>query len=238
MSDLGLSANMCVGRPARVVRAGLDDHLGRGALVVALQEAGGYLPIVRDLAREHGYRPPVAARANAGRGMNSSVLLVAASLHLVASGVALSLASWIGPRIGIRWPGRGIPWAVVDLPIGLSGRVERTLVASIHAPTGRLRENRRAWRRYLRRLRRLARRAELRHGATAILYLGDWNCGVDERDLLSVRTLLAKPLLLHVVDPGSKPDVDYAVTDLPLVGTTGPRHGSDHDSTRYDWKAA
>ena len=231
---VALSANLLVGRSHRAVRPGIADHLRRGALVVAFQEAGGYIPVIRDLAAQHGYRAPIVAPRSAGSGMDSSVLLVGRDVPMHASGVALVRAPWTGPRLKIRWPGRGIPWAVVDLDLG-AGMICRTLVASIHAPTGRLTVNTRAWRRYLRRLRRLERRLCLRYGATHVLYPGDWNCSAAARDALSVRRLLAERLDARIVRTGTP--IDYAVTDLPLVGQKGPKHGSDHHSVRFTRKA-
>lgn len=228
-----LSANLEVNRSPHVVREGIDDHLAQHAVAVAFQEGSGYLGIIRDLAGEHGYRPPIVAGKGTGRGMDSSSLLIRSDIRLIAAGAALVMAAWIGPRLRIKWPGRGIPWAVIDLPIGT--RIERTLVASIHAPTGRLRDNKRAWRRYLRRLRRLYRRTQLRYGVTAVLYLGDWNCPQGDTDPTSVRRLLAERIDARIVTTGTP--IDYAVTDLPLTGTTGPSHGSDHRSVRFTWKA-
>jgi hypothetical protein len=231
---VALSANLLVGRSHRAVRPGIADHLRRGAQVVAFQEAGGYLPVIRDLALPHGYRAPIVAPRSAGPGMDSSVLLVARETPLHASGVALVRAPWTGPRLKIRWPGRGIPWAVVDLDLG-AGMICRTLVASVHGPTGRDRANTRAWRRYLRRLRRLTRRLARTHGATHVLFVGDWNCPAAAVDRLSVRRLLADRIDARIVKTGTS--IDYAVTDLPLVGQKGPRHGSDHSSVRFARKA-
>lgn len=235
-SPVAVSANLLNGRPVREVRHGVDMHLGLGAQVVAFEEAGGYLPIIRDLRVEHGYRAPIAAKATAGKGMNSSVLLVHRDVPVYASGVALVSCQWIGPRLGVRWPGRGIPWAVTELDWGL-GR-ERVLVAAIHGPTGRNGVNKLAWRRYLRRLRRMARKKARKHGATRVLYLGDWNCPDSAKDARSVRRLVADRLGLKVVKTGTRPPIDYAVTDLPLVGVGGPAYGSDHRSTRFYWKAS
>lgn len=230
---VAVSANLLVGRSARTVREGVADHLAHGAAVVAFQEASGYLGIIGALARTHGYREPIHAAAKAGKGMDSSVLLVARGVPFVASGTALVRAPWVGPRLRIRWPGRGIPWAVVALGTG-----GLTLVASVHPPTGRNGDNARAFRRYMRRLRRLARKKARQYGATKVLYLGDWNCPVGARDKRSVRRLLAKRIGAHVVNCGARPPIDYAVTHLDLRGETGPRHGSDHDSIRLYWKAA
>jgi len=234
---VAISANLLVGRSHKAVRPGIADHLGRGAQAIAFQEAGGYLPVIRAQAAQHGYRAPIVAPRSAGTGMDSNVLLIARETPIHASGVALVRAPWIGPRVGIRWPGRGIPWAVCDLAHP-SGPTYRTLVACVHGPTGRHGANSRAWRRYLRRLRRLARKKTRQHGATHVLYLGDWNCAAGATDRTSVRRLLAKRLDLHIVRTGTRPPIDYAVTDLPLRGSGGPRHGSDHRSIRFNWKAA
>lgn len=233
-APVALSANLLNGRPTKAVRFGVDDHLAQGAQVVAFEEAGGYLPIIRDLRVEHGYWPPIAAKASAGRGMDSSVLLLARHVPVHAAGTALVRAPWTGPRRGIRWPGRGIPWAVADLEHG-DGPLRRTLVASVHGPTGRHGVNARAWRKYLRRLRRLARKKARQHGATHVLFLGDWNCPAGARDRTSVRRLLAGRIDARIVRAGTP--IDYAVTDLPLVGRKGPRHGSDHPSVRFNRKA-
>lgn len=228
-APVAVSANLLNGRRMKPVLHGIDAHLSLAAPVVAFQEAGCYLPIIRDLRVEHGYRAPIAARASAGRGMNSSVLLTHASTRQHASGVAFSRAPWIGPRLGVRWPGRGIPWAIVDLD------GHRTLVASIHAPTGRNGVNAVAWRAYLRRLRRLVRKKRKAHPGLKVLLIGDWNCPAAANDATSVRRLLADRLGLRIVRTGTP--IDYAVTDLPLTGSTGPRYGSDHPSTRYHRKA-
>ena len=231
---VAVSANLLNGRPDSEVRPGVGEHLAQGAPVALFQEAGSYIDVMRDLRIEHGYREPSAAQRSAGRGMNSSVLMVRRDVPVIASGVALVSCQWIGPRLGVRWPGRGIPWKVIDLE--LDGRTYRTLVASIHGPTGRNGINRLAWRRYLRRLRRLWRKKAKRYGATHVLYVGDWNCPADATDKTSVRRLLADRLGLRIVRTGTP--IDYAVTNLPLNGVEGPAYGSDHPSTRYYWRAA
>ncbi|WGX98716.1 endonuclease/exonuclease/phosphatase family protein [Nocardioides sp. L-11A] len=223
---VALSANLLVGRRRRRVRRALRKHLRRRAQVVALQEAGGYLDLIDDAAKEEGYRPPIHAKPTAGRGMDSSVLLFRDDVPVYAQGVALVRAPWTGPRLKIRWPGRGIPWGVADLDV--AGQVHRTLVASIHGPWGYDRGNARSWRRYLRRLRRMARRLAKRHGATHVLFLGDWNCSSVAVDELSVRRLLADRIDADIVRTGTP--IDYLVTDLDLVGKKGPRRGSDHHS--------
>jgi hypothetical protein len=223
---VALSANLLVGRPRRRVRRALSKHLKRRAQVVALQEAGGYLELAADVAASHGYRPPIHAEKSAGRGMDSSVLLVRDDVPVHAQGVAVVREPWTGPRLRIRWPGRGIPWAVADLD--LDGTTYRTLVASVHGPWGYDRGNARSWRRYLRRLRRMARRLAERHGATHVLFLGDWNCPATAVDDLSVRRLLADRIDADIVRTGTP--IDYLVTDLDLVGEKGPRRGSDHHS--------
>ncbi|MDQ6524333.1 hypothetical protein RB608_12010 [Nocardioides sp. LHD-245] len=228
-APVAVSANLRVLRDPEAVQVAVRKHAKLGAQVLALQEAGGYLPQVRGVAEHQGYRDPIHAPAGAGRGMNSSALLVRDDVPVHAQGVALSRASWIGPRAGIVWPGRGIPWAVADLD------GQRTLVASIHGPTGRNGDNKRAWRKYMRRLRRLAKRKGRKYRAK-VLYVGDWNCPVGARDKRSVRRLLANRIGAHVVNPGARPPIDYAVTHLDLRGETGPRHGSDHDSIRFYWK--
>lgn len=228
-APVAIGANLLVGRDPFAVRAAVRQHAKKHAQVLALQEAGGYLPQVAAVAARHGYQEPIHAPAKAGRGMDSSVLLVRDDVPVHATGTALVRAPWTGPRRGIVWPGRGIPWAIVDLTLG--GRVYRTLVASIHGPTGRLAGNRRAWRRYLRRLRRMARRLTRRYGATDVLFIGDWNCPADADDRTSVRQLLADRIGAQIVRTGAA--IDYAVTTLPIRGRRGPARGSDHPSTRY-----
>jgi hypothetical protein len=223
---VALSANLLVGRRRRRVRQAVRKHLRRRAQVVALQEAGGYLELIDDAAEKEGYRRPIHAKPSAGRGMNSSVLLLRDDVPVHAQGVALVREPWTGPRIKIRWPGRGIPWAVADLDV--AGQVHRTLVASIHGPTGRENGNTRAWRRYLRRLRRMARRLARKHGATHVLFIGDWNCPATAVDELSVRRLHADRIDADIVRTGTP--IDYLVTDLDLDGEKGPKRGSDHHS--------
>lgn len=229
-APVAISANLLNGRPAREVRPEIADHLAQQARFVSFQEAGGYLPIIRDLAERYGYR--VIAARNAGRGMNSSVLLIRKDVPLFGSGVMLVLVAWIGPRLGIKWPGRGIPWAVVIH----EGRP--VLVRAIHGPTGRNTQNKRSWRRYLRRLRRSYWRKAARYPGLKVLDLGDWNCPAGARDKRSVRRLLADPIKARVANPGSRPPIDYAVTHLDLVGDVGPKFGSDHHSVRFYGKAA
>lgn len=229
-APVAISANLLNGRPVREVQPEIADHLAQQARFVSFQEAGGYLPIIRNLADEYGYRVIVAR--GGGRGMNSSVLLIRKDVRLLASGVALVLVAWIGPRLGIKWPGRGIPWAIVlldDHPV---------LVRAIHGPTGRNAQNKRSWRRFLRRLRRMYWRKVSMYPGLKVLDLGDWNCPAGARDKRSVRRLLAEPMHAHVVNPGSRPPIDYAVTHLQLVGDVGPKFGSDHHSVRFYGKAA
>jgi hypothetical protein len=233
-APVGVSANLLVGRDLDAVREAVDACFALEAQVVAYQEAGGYDGPIDKRAEHRGYRKPLHARPRDGRGMDSSVLAVREDRPVHASGVALVRADWIGPKRGIRWPGRGIPWEVVDLEI--DNRIYRTLVASIHGPTGRLRQNARAWKRYMRRLRRLRRRLAHTHGATHFLFMGDWNCPASARDALSVHALLVSRIPgARIVETGTP--IDYAVTDLPLDGRKGPKNGSDHHSVRFTRKA-
>lgn len=230
MTPVAISANLLNGRHHDVVRHEIANHLAQQARVVSFQEAGDYLPIIRDLADEHGYRVIVAR--GGGRGMNSSVLLIRKDVRLIASGVMLVLATWIGPRLGIKWPGRGIPWAIVELDGDL------VLARAIHGPTGRNAQNKRSWRRYLRRLRRQFRRKARAHKGLKVLDPGDWNCPAGARDKRSVRRLLADPIGARIANPGSRPPIDYAVTHLAIYGDIGPKFGSDHHSVRFYERSA
>ncbi|WP_408898653.1 hypothetical protein ACJ5H2_05970 [Nocardioides sp. R1-1] len=220
-----LAANLKVNRRPKRVRRALRRHLRPRPKVVALQEAGGYLDCIRDLADQLGYRV-IAAPASAGKGMNSSVLLIHADVTVYASGVALARTPWIGPRLRIRWAGRAFSWAVVDL----DGK--RTLVASVHMPTEGRGLNRVAWAACKARLRLLVRK----HGSQAFALLGDWNNRDDDTGRKSIRHM-AKRLGAEIVRGGSH--IDYAVArGIALVGRRGPARGSDHPSTTYSRKEA
>lgn len=227
---IAISANLLVGRHLKAVRAGVADHLDQGADAVAFQEGSGYRAIIRKEARAHGYRKPIVAHRRAGRGMDSTSLLVRDGVPLIASGVAKARGPWIGPRIRINWPGRAIAWAVVDLDGTL------TVIEAVHGPTGRNGINRYAYRRYLRRIRRVTRKKMRRHKATAFLIVGDWNCPDGATDKRSVRRRVAAKLDAQLVRTGTH--LDYAVTRGlgRLDGNTGPRHGSDHPSIRITHK--
>lgn len=232
MKKLNITHNLLVGRPPKEVREGLEALLKKGFITVSLQEAGSYLALIRDLAKEYDYR--VTVLKDGGKGMNSSVLLVAKSAELLASGVARSTADWIGPRRGIRWPGRPIPWAIIRY----GG--ELILIGCIHAPTGRngLPLNRVAFRMFCRRLRRLYRKKSKTYRGLKFFFAGDYNCPADAKDKRSAQQLLAKKLDGWIVDPKCKPPIDYAVTNLSIViGRKGPRHDSDHDSAEFQWAA-
>lgn len=225
----GRSHNLLVGRPPREVEHNIREILKLYPVSAAFQEAGGYLRIIRALADEYGYR--VIVFKGEGKGMNSSVLLVKKEYKRLASGVAAVWRDWIGPRVKIRWPGRSIPWEVTEVD------GSPVLFASIHAPTGKNGRNplnKLSYRKYMRRLRRLYRRLKKKFPGLRVFYQGDWNCGVMDKDKLSVRKLVAERIGAHVVNPNSKPHIDFLVTHVHDVdGKAGPRYKSDHDSTVY-----
>jgi hypothetical protein len=227
--DLILSANLLVGRPPKRVRRAVRRHLRKRPLVAVFQEAGGYLGLLREIAEHRGYRV-IVAPADSGRGMNSSVMLVRSDVDTYASGVAKVYAPWVGPRLRIAWPGRAFPWAVVDLD------GTRTLIVDVHMPTEGRGINRLAWAACKLRLRHMANRLAKRHGATAVVFVGDWNNRHDDTSRTSIRRM-AKRHGFDVVKGGSP--IDYALArGIALVGIPGPARGSDHRSTTYRRKEA
>ena len=103
-TPVAVSANLLVGRSTQAVRRGVADHLSHGAAVVAFQEASGYLRLLEGEARANGYRQPIHAAPKAGKGMDSSALLVDRAIPLVTSGTALVGAPWVGPDCGSGGP--------------------------------------------------------------------------------------------------------------------------------------
>lgn len=232
MQKLNYTHNLLIGRPAKEVREGLEKIFAKDYLTISLQEAGTYLGIIRDLAKEHHYR--VIVLTDGAKGMNSSVLLVKNTVELLASGVARSGADWIGPRRGIRWPGRPIPWAIIRV----AGHL--ILVTSIHAPTGRngLPLNRVAFRMFCRRLRRLYKKKLKTYPMLKFFFAGDWNCPAKANDKRSTKKLVTAKLDGWIVDPKCTPPIDYAATNLLLViAKKGPDYDSDHDSASFDLAA-
>lgn len=224
-----LSANLLVGRKPKRVRRAVRRHLRKRPLVAVLQEATGYLDVIRAVADRRGYRVIVAGPA-AGKGMRSNVLLVRDEVAVYASGVAKVRAPWVGPRLRISWPGRAFPWAVVDLD------GTRTLVVDVHMPTEGRGINRISWIACKARLRRMADQLAERHGATAVVLVGDWNNRYDDYGKSSIRRM-AQRLGFAVVKGGTP--IDYLLArGIALVGKPGPARGSDHRSSTYRRKEA
>lgn len=224
MKKLNISHNVKVLRPHKQVREGLETIFEMDYLTISLQEIGGYLEIIRDLAAKYNYRLIVAT--NSGKGMNSSALLVKHHVERAASGVAKSRFPWKGPNAGIIWPGRAIPWAIIVVD-GVM-----VLITSIHAPWGRNagRMNRLAFRMFLRRLRKLYRKKLALYPGLKFFFPGDWNCDPKETGPRTVQKLLVKKLDGWVVDPKCTPRIDYGVTNLPiLIVEKRSDFGSDHD---------
>lgn len=221
--------NLLVNRPPKEVRANVEAILKRGSIVVAFQEASTYLGIIRDVAAVYGYR--VIVHQGSGLGMKSSVLLVKMDSTIVETGVAKVWASWIGPRVGIKWPGRSIPWAIVEV----AG--EKILFACVHAPTGRNGNylNRQAFRLFMRKLRRLYRRKLKVYKNLKFFFLGDWNCTAGDSGARSVKKLLVERLNALVANPHCSPPIDYAVHNLlkKVTANKGPDYNSDHDSADF-----
>lgn len=229
MIRLAKTHNLLTGRNKKQVRDGVEELLESGDLVYAFQEANTYLALLRDLAHQYGYRMIVSSEA--GRGMKSSVLFVKKTARMLESGVAHSRWTWFGPRLGIKWPGRSIPWAIVDVGDDV------VLFACVHAPTGRngLPANRISFRRFLKRLRKLYKKKLAHYPGLVYAFLGDWNCSAKDRGERTVKNLLIKPLDAKVADPKTKPPIDYMVHnfDEAVFAEGGPDYHSDHHSSSY-----
>lgn len=222
--------NLLVNRPVKEVRHNVEEILKKGAIVVAFQEASTYLGIIRELATTYNYR--VIVHKGTGRGMKSSVLLVRLDAVTIETGVAKVWAPWIGPRRGIKWPGRTIPWAIVEV----AG--EKILFACVHAPTGRNSRNvlnRQSFRLFMRKLRRLYHRKLKVHPGLKFFFLGDWNCTAGDSGARSVKKLLVERLNARVANPHCSPPIDFAVHNLlkKVTATKGPDYKSDHDSADF-----
>lgn len=229
MIRLAKTHNLLTGRDKKQVREGVEELLQSGEIVYAFQEANTYLAILRDLAQKYGYRMIVSS--DPGRGMKSSVLFVKKTARMLDSGVAHSRWQWFGPRLGIRWPGRSIPWAIVDVGDDV------VLFACVHAPTGRNGQpaNRISFRRFLKRLRKLYKKKRIYFPGLKFSFLGDWNCAAKDRGERTVKNLLIEPLNAKVADPHTKPPIDYMVHnfDEAVFAEGGPAHHSDHRSSSY-----
>lgn len=221
--------NLLTGRPDKQVMENVEKILAKGALVVAFQEAATYHAIIKSYARAYGYT--VIYYKGRGRGMSSSVLLVKHGAALVSFGVMKIWRPWIGPRMGILWPGRTVPWAIVLI----NGK--HVLFTSDHAPTGRNGNplNRIAFRKFLKRHRKLYKKKLRIYRDLQFFFMGDWNCPASAKDARSVQRLLVDKLDAKVADPNGKPPIDYGVHNLnkTVVAEDGPRYGSDHDSASF-----
>jgi hypothetical protein len=224
MSDPILSANLLVNRSPAKVKTAARRHLADRPLVGAFQEAGGYVPQLRALAKALGYDTPIVARKRAGHGLNSNVLMIRADVPVYAQGVAKVRVPWVGPRLRIQWPGRAFPWADIDLDD------RRILVVNVHMPTEGRGINRLAWIACKRRLRKLVHNQHTQD--RGFVLVGDWNNRRDDHGPQSIQRF-ADSLDAHVVRGGSP--IDYAVVSrgLDLRGVRGPARGSDHPSTTY-----
>jgi hypothetical protein len=143
-----------------------------------------------------------------------AALVVARRCKVTAHGVEIVRAPWTGPD-GYHWPGKGIPWAVVD----------GTLYIAVHMPWNPDLNDTAA----TETLNALARLV-VRHGKSRAVLLGDWNYSRGELERIARR--LGGRLI-----EGSGVD-NAIVRGLDGEGTPGENFGSDHPSVTYRLEAS
>lgn len=214
------SWNVHVAQDAAGVRKGLEAIIARhDPDVIALQEVYGDVAVLRALGQRRGYRVLIGKRAKpyrsvAGQESQSSALLVHERIPMRSWWPIRLKRAWIGPKHGLRRPGRTFVSAIVG---GL-------VVSVVHMPTNRRSaKNKPAWRESIARLVGQARTQGRRR---PIVQLGDWNDRHTSNDGDSVRAY-AKRIGATVVH-GAAP-IDYAVVrGIRAKVQTGDRLGSDH----------
>lgn len=187
--------NGYVGRPGQAYARSLAQWLPKYEPELAnLQEAARALRFLRPVCRDLGYS--IHRRAVLGVEGRSTLLLVRHDVPLHAKGAVVDNTPWIGPKAGIRHPGRVHPTVKAgDVPI-------RDL--SVHMPPGQER-NAKAYRSNLN---TIEHRAD---GWTVpFVLMGDWNGRHSQRGPHSPRAL-ADALHADVVHDGRRARLDFAL---------------------------
>lgn len=212
--------NVYVGNTPKNVERGIRRIVERHSPEeIFLQEASGDVPLIKELAKELGYRVCVGKRAEpysslAGQESQSSLILVSKRVRLW-SWIAFKLRrSWIGPKRKIRRPGR-------TLVAATAGGI-RAIV--FHGPTGKDGANREAWNEATDRLERAAN-----HPASKVRPLvigGDNNDKWTDEGRRSMHALASRigAKLVH-----AEPKIDYfLVRGVEARARAGTKLGSDH----------